>query len=57
MMITVSAAMIFSLIIVTGLISPTMAATMKEVPLLSSVLNLQGILVYTPQMKRDSQQN
>ncbi|EFI66978.1 DUF4179 domain-containing protein [Lysinibacillus sp. HST-98] len=37
MMITVSAVMIFSLIIVTGLISPTMAATMKEVPLLSSV--------------------
>ncbi|MEB2298470.1 DUF4179 domain-containing protein [Lysinibacillus xylanilyticus] len=37
MMITASAAMIFSLIIVTGLISPTMAATMKEVPLLSSV--------------------
>ena len=35
--ITASAAMIFSLIIVTGLISPTMAATMKEVPLLSSV--------------------
>ncbi len=37
MMITASTAMIFSLIIVTGLISPTMAATMKEVPLLSSV--------------------
>ena len=37
MIITASAAMIFSLIIVTGLISPTMAATMKEVPLLSSV--------------------
>ncbi|MCM0624930.1 DUF4179 domain-containing protein [Lysinibacillus sp. OL1_EC] len=37
MMITVSAAMIVSLIIITGLISPTMAAAMKEVPLLSSV--------------------
>ncbi|ATP38666.1 hypothetical protein CSE16_00690 [Solibacillus sp. R5-41] len=36
-MITASAAMIFSLIIVTGLISPTMAATMKEVPLFSSI--------------------
>lgn len=35
--ITASVAMIFSLIIVTGLISPTMAATLKEVPLLSSV--------------------
>ncbi|MEK4701578.1 DUF4179 domain-containing protein [Solibacillus sp. FSL R7-0668] len=35
--ITASVAMIFSLIIITGLISPTMAATMKEVPLLSSV--------------------
>ncbi|KOY80363.1 DUF4179 domain-containing protein [Lysinibacillus macroides] len=40
MLITASAAMIFSLIIVTGLISPTMAATMKEVPLLSSVFKL-----------------
>ncbi|AWE07700.1 DUF4179 domain-containing protein [Lysinibacillus sp. 2017] len=37
MIITASAAMIFSLTIVMGLISPTMAATMKEVPLLSSV--------------------
>lgn len=44
MMITVSAAMIFSLIIVTGLISPTMAATMKEVPLLSSVFKFTGDL-------------
>ncbi len=35
--VTASVAMIFSLIIVTGLISPTMAAAMKEVPLLSSV--------------------
>jgi len=35
--VTAAVAMIFSLIIVTGLISPTMAATMKEVPLLSSV--------------------
>lgn len=35
--ITASVTMIFSLIIITGLISPTMAATMKEVPLLSSV--------------------
>ncbi|MCH7323701.1 DUF4179 domain-containing protein [Solibacillus sp. MA9] len=37
MVISASATMIFSLIIVTGLISPPMAATMKEVPLLSSV--------------------
>lgn len=35
--ITASVTMIFSLIIITCLISPTMAATMKEVPLLSSV--------------------
>ena len=56
MMITVSAAMIFSLIIVTGLISPTMAATMKEVPLLSSVLNLQDLGLYAADEK-DSQQN
>ncbi|WP_144787616.1 DUF4179 domain-containing protein [Lysinibacillus fusiformis] len=40
MIITTSVAMIFSLMIVTSLISPTMAAAMKEVPLLSSVFKL-----------------
>ncbi|MEG0472568.1 MAG: DUF4179 domain-containing protein [Solibacillus sp.] len=37
MIITTSAAMIFSLLIITNLISPTTATMMKEVPLLSSV--------------------
>ena len=44
MTMTVSAAMIFSLVFITGLISPTMAATMKEVPILSSIFKLAGDL-------------
>ncbi len=44
MMMTASAAMIFSLVFITGLISPTMAATMKEVPVLSSIFKLAGDL-------------
>lgn len=44
MMMTASAAIIFSLAFVTSLISPTMAATIKEVPVLSSVFKLAGDL-------------
>ncbi|MFJ8514644.1 DUF4179 domain-containing protein [Lysinibacillus xylanilyticus] len=44
MMITASAAMIFSLLFITSLISPTMAATIKEVPLLSSIFKFAGDL-------------
>ncbi len=44
MIITASAAMIFSLLFVTSLISPTMAATIKEVPLLSSIFKFAGDL-------------
>lgn len=44
MTMTVSAAMIFSVVFITGLISPTMAATMKEVPILSSIFKLTGDL-------------
>ncbi|HDM0227031.1 TPA: DUF4179 domain-containing protein [Staphylococcus aureus] len=44
MMMTVSAAMIFSLVFITGLISPTMAATIKQVPVLSSIFKLAGDL-------------
>ncbi|MER2126572.1 DUF4179 domain-containing protein [Solibacillus sp.] len=40
MIMTTSTAMIFSLIIITGLISPAMAATIKEVPILSSIFKL-----------------
>ncbi|KMY29202.1 hypothetical protein ACZ11_18980 [Lysinibacillus xylanilyticus] len=44
MMITASAAMIFSFLFVTSLISPTMAATIKQVPVLSSIFKLAGDL-------------
>lgn len=44
MMMTASAAMILSLLFITSLISPTMAATIKEVPLLSSIFKLTGDL-------------
>ncbi|MFJ7733066.1 DUF4179 domain-containing protein [Lysinibacillus sp. NPDC097231] len=44
MMITASAAMVFSLLFVTSLISPTMAATLKEVPILSSIFKFAGDL-------------
>ncbi|WP_433595892.1 DUF4179 domain-containing protein [Lysinibacillus xylanilyticus] len=44
MMITASAAMVFSFLFVTSLISPTMAATIKQVPVLSSIFKLAGDL-------------
>ncbi len=44
MMVTASAAMIFSLVFITSLISPTMAATIKEVPILSSIFKFAGDL-------------
>ncbi|MGE7927644.1 DUF4179 domain-containing protein [Lysinibacillus xylanilyticus] len=44
MMITATAAMIFSFLFVTSLISPTMAATIKQVPVLSSIFKLAGDL-------------
>lgn len=44
LMATVSAAIILNLIFITGLISPTMAATMKQVPVLSSIFKLAGDL-------------
>lgn len=44
MMITVSAAMIFSLVFITSLISPTMAATLKDFPLLSSIFKFSDDL-------------
>ncbi|MEQ6356823.1 DUF4179 domain-containing protein [Lysinibacillus sp. M3] len=43
-MITASAAMIFSLIFITSLVSPTLAATIKQVPVLSSIFKLAGDL-------------
>ncbi|KGR76384.1 DUF4179 domain-containing protein [Ureibacillus sinduriensis] len=43
-MMTVSAAILFGLIFVTSLISPTMAATIKQVPVLSSIFELAGDL-------------
>lgn len=42
--ITTSAAMIFSLIFITSLVSPTLAATIKQVPVLSSIFKLAGDL-------------
>ncbi|OXS77069.1 hypothetical protein B1B04_01310 [Lysinibacillus sp. KCTC 33748] len=44
MMITASAAMIFSLIFISSLVSPTLAATIKQVPVLSSIFKLAGDL-------------
>ncbi|PJO40685.1 DUF4179 domain-containing protein [Lysinibacillus xylanilyticus] len=44
MMITATAAMVFSFLFVTSLISPTMAATIKQVPVLSSIFKLAGDL-------------
>ncbi|KOS60702.1 DUF5643 domain-containing protein [Lysinibacillus sp. FJAT-14222] len=43
-MIAASTAMIFSLILVTSLVSPTLAATIKQVPVLSSIFKLAGDL-------------
>lgn len=43
-MMTAAAAIIFSLVVVTSLISPTMAATVKQVPVLSSIFELAGDL-------------
>ncbi|MFJ7889383.1 DUF4179 domain-containing protein [Lysinibacillus xylanilyticus] len=43
-MITASTAMIFSLIFITSLVSPTLAATIKQVPVLSSIFKLAGDL-------------
>lgn len=44
MMMTASTALIFSLVFVSILISPTMAATIKQVPVLSSIFTLAGDL-------------
>ena len=44
MMITASVAMIFSLIFITSLVSPTLAATIKQVPVLSSIFKFAGDL-------------
>ncbi|MGE7690562.1 DUF4179 domain-containing protein [Lysinibacillus sp. NPDC097214] len=44
MMIVASAAMIICLIFVTSLVSPTLAATIKQVPVLSSIFKLAGDL-------------
>lgn len=44
MMMTASVAMIFSLILITSLVSPTLAATIKQVPVLSSIFKFAGDL-------------
>lgn len=44
MMVTAPAAMIFSLLFVTSLVSPTLAATIKDVPILSSIFKFAGDL-------------
>lgn len=44
MMVTASAAMFFSLLFVTSLVSPTLAATIKDVPILSSIFKFAGDL-------------
>ena len=44
MIITASVAMFFSLLVVASFISPTMAATIKQVPGLSSIFKLAGDL-------------